>query len=100
FLHFEHAQWGIALRGGVVPKGVLGITEDVAFVPGLPEVMTMVNGDAVEPSSAGGLAAELVHFAESLEENVVGGVLRLLGITQHAEGQVINGPAMGLVELS
>ena len=42
--------------------------------------------------------AELVEFAERLEENVVGGVLRLLRIGQKSQGQIINGATVLLVK--
>src|SRR5205823_9362877 len=50
------------------------------------------------PGAPRGFAAELVHFAEGLEENVVGGVLGPGRVAQQPERQVINRPAMLLVK--
>ena len=63
-------------------------------MPGLLEIAAMVDGNAIEPGAPGGIAAELIHLAESLEKNVVRGVLGLLRIAQKAQGKVINRAAV------
>ncbi len=72
----------------------------MAVMPGLLEIAAMVDGDAIEPGAGGGLAAELIEFAQGLEEDIVGGVLGLLGITQEAQGEVKNGAAVEVVEFA
>jgi hypothetical protein len=60
----------------------------------------MIDGDTVEPGAPGGVAAELVHLAEGLQEHIVGGILGLLRVAEEAQGQVIDGAAVLLVQLS
>ena len=57
----------------------------------------MVDGDAVEPGADGGLPAKLIQPPEGLEEDIMRGVLRLLRIGEKTEREVINRPAVLLI---
>jgi len=58
----------------------------------------MVDGDAIQPGADGRFPPELIELPERLEEHVVGGVFSFLGIAQQAKGEVIDGPAMLVID--
>ena len=97
-LDFQDAERGVGFGGRVFEKGFVGIREHVPLVPGLLEVAAMINGNAVKPRAPGGFPSELIHLPERLEEDVVGGVLGLLGIAEQPEREVIDRAAMFLIE--
>ncbi len=58
----------------------------------------MVEGDLVAPSAHGGVAAEGIAAAEGLKENVVGDVLGEGGLASEAEGEVVDGGGVRVVD--
>ena len=81
--------------GGVPGLGELAqVAGDVPVVPGALHVSAMIDGDTVQPGAPGGFTAERVSFAEGLEEHIVGRVLSLLRIAQHAQREIINRAAV------
>ncbi len=50
-----------------------------------------MDGDAVDPGLQAGLAVEVPHPPEDLEEDLLGDVGRIAGIVQHAVYQAVDG---------
>ena len=46
----------------------------------------MVDRNAIKPGAPRGLASELVHFAEGLQKDIVGGIFGLLRIAKEPQG--------------
>src|SRR5262245_20998746 len=98
FLGFEDSQRALSSSGRSFPDGFVVGAVDVTPMPGLQEILAVIDGDAVEPSADAGVAREIAELAVGLEEDVVSGVLCLRRIAQHAEGQVKDGAGMLLVD--
>jgi hypothetical protein len=62
----------------------------MAVVPGLVEVLAMVDGDAVKPGARGGVAAKIAEAAERLEENIMRGVLSPLWVAEKSQCEIKN----------
>ena len=75
FLHFQNAQGRFRLSRGGLPDRFLRIGNEVAVMPALPDVMAVVDGDAIKPGARRSFAPELVPLAIGLEKNIMRGVL-------------------------
>jgi len=60
---------------------------------------TRFDGEAMEPSGEGGLAAETADLAEEVEEGVLGHVLGLGDVAEHAEAEGVDAAFVEGVEL-
>jgi hypothetical protein len=72
----------------------------VALVPGLLQISAVIDGDAVKPGAPGGFAAKLSHLAKGFEKNIMRGVLGLLRVAQETESEIINRPAVLLINFA
>ena len=71
----------------------------MAVVPGLLQIPAVIDGDAIKPRAAGRLAPELIQLAECFQKNVMRGVLGFLRVAQVAQGQIINGLAVLVIDV-
>ena len=83
FLSLQNPQGRIGPGGGGFPHRIVRVGEHVPVVPGLLHVVAVVDRNPVQPGAPGGL-----------EENIVRGVLGLLGVAQHPQRQIINRAAV------
>ena len=58
---------------------------DVPVVPGLAEILAMVDGDAVEPGAHRRFATKLILFPESFKENIMSCVLCFLRVAEKSQ---------------
>ena len=98
FLDLKHAQGIIAAGAGGFPDRVVGIAENMAFVPGLGEVLAVVDGDPVKPRAHTGVTPELAQLPVGLQKYIVCGVFRLGWIAQKPQGQIVDGLRMLLID--
>src|SRR6266513_1591732 len=49
FLDLQHPERRVHPRRGVFPDGIIGVGDQIAAMPALPDVVTMVDGDAIKP---------------------------------------------------
>src|SRR5881398_687585 len=82
----------------MIKERFIGAGEHMPLVPGLLQVVAMIDRNAVKPRPPGGFTPELIHFSEGFEEHVVGCILRFLRIAQVAEREIKNGAAMLFVQ--
>jgi hypothetical protein len=94
----QDMERGIGACDSIFPDCVIGIGKHVSLVPGLLQVATMIDGDAVKPSAPGGVAPKIGHFAKGFEKNIMSGILGLLRITQKPQSQIINSSTVLLVD--
>ena len=60
---------------------------------------TKIDGEAVQPSGEGGLAAEAADLAEEMEEGFLGHVFGLRDVAEHAEAEGVDAAFVKGVEL-
>src|SRR5262245_33056767 len=66
FACFEDAQRAFRGAGGSFPDFLVVCAVNVSAMPGLKEILAMVNGDAIKPGSDAGLALEFTELSVSL----------------------------------
>jgi hypothetical protein len=71
---------------------------NVAVVPSLEQVLTVIDRDPVKPCAHAGLASKLTQFPEYLQKNIVRRILCLRGVTEQPQSQIVNGPGMFLID--
>lgn len=98
FLGFEDAQRAVLNSPGVIEDRFVIGAVDVPPVPGLEQILAVVDGDAIEPGAETGMAFEVAEFAKGLEEDVVGRILSLRGIAEHPKSEVIDRTGMFLID--
>jgi hypothetical protein len=67
-------------------------------MPGMPallQVLAMIDSDSVKPGANAGIPAEGIHLSESLQENIMGGILRLGRVTEKPQGKIVD--ALGML---
>ena len=99
FLGFQDAQRRIGRGGGIFPDCFVRAGDKIAAVPALPEIVAMIDGDAIEPRPRRRVAAKIAPLFEGLEKNVMRRVLGLVRLAQQPERQIKNLPAVGLIQL-
>ena len=97
-LGFEHADRAGLGRGRAAIQDLVGVGDHRALMPGGTMVAAVVERDLVEPGADGGLAAKGIERAKCLKENIVRHILGERWLTEEAQGEVVNGGGVGVVE--
>lgn len=98
FLQFDDSKGGGRVNRIVLEQlGVVG-RQDMTLRPFMLNITAMIDGNPIEPRPPGGTTFKLLDMSPGFQEDIMRGVLRLLGVTQETQAKIINRPAVLLVQ--